>query len=265
MQNIYATVLTILAFLLVPGVFGAADSTSAVNPVPAGAWDLTAYSPHDHEMMPVLNGTYITADFAPDGNLTGNSGCNTYRAEYTTGSGAILVGQVITTKMACEEEVMKQEAAYLELIETIYRAEMNQSELVLFDYHDDEILVFSPGGSMNTNPSLPNSPLTLVSYLNGDVYQDALEGTEASVTLSKDGTVSGYFGCNSIGGSYSHDADSITFGPLMMTLMACDRPVMEQEAAMVRILSGTMKYSVTDGELALSDDDRILAVFRIQN
>ena len=264
MQNHCIPILVILGFLLVPGVFGAADDTIA-DPVPTGSWDLNAYRPHDLDMIPVLNGTNITADFSPDGNLTGNAGCNTYRAEYTTGSGAILVGPVVTTRMACEEEVMKQEAAYLELIPEIYRAEMKGSLLTLFDDHDHDILVYSPTGTVDSSFPLPDSPLTLVRYLNGNEYQDALVGTEASVTFSKDGTVSGIFGCNSIGGSYSYNADTITFGPLMMTLMACDGTVMEQEAAMVRILTGTVKYSVTDGELVISDDDQILASFRIQN
>lgn len=264
MHNHCIPIVLILGFFLIPGAFGAADDTMA-DPVPTGSWHLNAYRPHDLDMIPVLNGTDITADFSPDGNLTGNAGCNTYRADYTTGSGAILVGPVATTKMACEEEIMKQEAAYLELIPEIFRAEMTDSLLTLFDDHDHDILVYSPAGTGDSIFSLPDSPLTLVRYLNDDEYQDALVGTEASVTFSSDGTISGSFGCNSIGGSYSYDADTITFGPLMMTLMACDGPMMQQEAAMVRVLTGRVRYSVTDEELVISDDDRILASFRIQN
>lgn len=264
MKNHCIPILFILGFLLIPGAFGAADETMA-DPVPTGSWHLNAYRPHHLNMIPVLNGTGITADFSPDGTLTGNAGCNAYWAEYTTGSGAILVGQMATTRMACTDEVMKQEAAYLELIPEVYRAEMTDTLLTLFDDHDHDILVYSPAGKEDSSFSLSDSPLTLVSYLNGDKYQNALEGTGASVTFSSDGTISGNFGCNSIGGSYSYDADTITFGPLMMTLMACDGPVVEQEAAMVRVLSGTVQYFVTDGELVISDEDRILALFRIQN
>lgn len=265
MQRHYLRVLITLSILLVPGVFGAADDTQAADPVPTGSWYLTQYRPHDLDLIPVLNGTTITADFSPDGNLTGNAGCNTYMAEYTTGSGAILVGLVATTKMACDEEIMAEEAAYLNLIREVYRAEMTDSLLILFDDHDHDILVYSPAESGVGTISLPNSPLTLASYLDDGEMHDALDGISTTLTFSADGTVSGNFGCNSIGGTYSSDADTITFGPLMMTLMACDGPVMEQESAMVGILSGTVQYSVTDGELVFSDDESILASFRIQN
>ncbi|NIV29798.1 MAG: META domain-containing protein, partial [Anaerolineae bacterium] len=57
--------------------------------------------------------TEITAIFE-DGELTGSAGCNTYNGTYTTTAGAeeneIEVGPLATTRMACQERIMDQEA-----------------------------------------------------------------------------------------------------------------------------------------------------------
>lgn len=46
----------------------------------------------------------ITADFAPEGDLSGNDGCNEYRASYELDGDAIAIGPIASTRVACADE-----------------------------------------------------------------------------------------------------------------------------------------------------------------
>ena len=48
--------------------------------------------------------------------------------------------------------------------------------------------------------------------------------------------VSGSSGCNTFTGSYTLDGINVTIGPLASTMMACEQPVMDQEAAFLKAL-----------------------------
>ena len=81
---------------------------------PVGTWQATGLLRGDAFESPVA-GAELTATFGADGSLSGSSGCNTYRATYTTDKGAIEITAPSATRMACAEPagVMEQEAAYL--------------------------------------------------------------------------------------------------------------------------------------------------------
>jgi heat shock protein HslJ len=66
---------------------------------------------------------------------------------------------------------------------------------------------------------------------------------------SDDGVVSGSGGCNTYQGTYTVDGESLTFGPLAATEMACSDPegVMEQEAVFLAQLQSAAAYRI-DGE-----------------
>ena len=66
----------------------------------------------------------ITLQFDGE-NVSGSSGCNTYRARYTTSPAdgnaeyiTIVSNTMITTKMACSDEIMKLEKLYLDTLPT---------------------------------------------------------------------------------------------------------------------------------------------------
>ncbi len=78
-----------------------------------GEWQAIAINNGNQAVVSVVNGTTVTAIFGADGTLTGNDGCNTYNSTFTTDGDKITIGPVATTRMACEQEVMDQETAYL--------------------------------------------------------------------------------------------------------------------------------------------------------
>jgi heat shock protein HslJ len=69
-----------------------------------------------------LSDTQITAEFS-GGTISGSGGCNTYAGPYTSTRMAgptnnISIGELATSRIACEEAVMNQEQAYLAALST---------------------------------------------------------------------------------------------------------------------------------------------------
>jgi heat shock protein HslJ len=89
-----------------------------------------------------------------------------------------------------------------------------------------------------------------------------VEGVNAGLTFNKDGTVSGTSGCNGLGGDYSVEGDKITFGEFVSTLMACDDPIMRQEEAAHKVLTGTASYQIEGDTLTISYNDMVLVLTR---
>lgn len=90
----------------------------------------------------------------------------------------------------------------------------------------------------------------------------AVEGAAAGLTFNEDGTVSGTSGCNGLGGDYSVAGNQITFGEFVSTLMACDAPIMEQEDAAHKVMTGTATYEIEGDTLTINNNDMVLVLTR---
>jgi heat shock protein HslJ len=95
---------------------------------------------------------------------------------------------------------------------------------------------------------------------------DALPVAGTTVTIMfEDGTASGSAGCNSYSGGYSLDGDSLAFGEIASTLMACMEPgVMEQESAYLVFLQQATSHAILDGFLYIYRDDGSVLQFKPQ-
>ncbi|MCA9910775.1 MAG: META domain-containing protein, partial [Anaerolineae bacterium] len=97
-------------------------------------------------------------------------------------------------------------------------------------------------------------------------------GTETSVVadstvtleFSADGQAGGNTGCNSFGGDYTVDGETITFGELVSTLMACaDIDVMNQEQQYLAALNSADRFAVNGDQLTIwYDNDSSVLTFR---
>jgi heat shock protein HslJ len=86
----------------------------------------------------------------------------------------------------------------------------------------------------------------------------AVPDVDASLIFGEDGTISGNVGCNSLGGEYTVDGDQITFNNLASTLMACDDVLMDQESAVLQVLSGTARFEIENETLTIVNSDMTL-------
>jgi heat shock protein HslJ len=71
-------------------------------------------------------------------------------------------------------------------------------------------------------------------------------------------------GCNQFGGTYAVDGDTVSFGPLAGTLMACPEPLDALERALVKLLAAPRQWRIAGQTLTLRDGDTVLAEFEAQ-
>ena len=74
----------------------------------------------------------VTLQFGADGRAAGKGGCNQYSGPYQTTGNSISFSAMISTKMACEGDVMEREQAYLDMLSRVSSYEVrNNAELIL--------------------------------------------------------------------------------------------------------------------------------------
>jgi heat shock protein HslJ len=96
------------------------------------SWQVIAYNNGKQAVVSVMTGTDLTAVFGSDGNLSGNSGCNTYSGPYKVDGNKITIGPLASTMKACADQaVMDQEAQFLAALNSAatYRVEGTLMEL----------------------------------------------------------------------------------------------------------------------------------------
>lgn len=96
-------------------------------------WTLSSLNPADF---------MITMGFA-DGQVSGESGVNTYSGVYSSGPGdAFSVGQIAATKIGGPEPAMRAESAYLTLLGQAGSFTLSDGRLTLYDGGGNESLLF---------------------------------------------------------------------------------------------------------------------------
>lgn len=80
-------------------------------------------------------------------------------------------------------------------------------------------------------------------------------GSTVTLEFGADGRAGGDGGCNTYGGGYQVQGNTLTFEQMVSTLMACaDNAVTQQEQTYLRLLETVETFSVEDGELTLYDE-----------
>ena len=111
------------------------------NPLANTSWTLSSFAPG---RVPLPN-TSITLAFDGAGAVSGNSGCNSYSGAYTINGTSLSIGPLISTQMACEQDVMDQEQLYLASLQGAASFDLPGGQLVIFDAGGQEILRYNGG------------------------------------------------------------------------------------------------------------------------
>ena len=78
-----------------------------------GAWVVTGYNTGTQAVTTPPADIVLTADFAPDGTVSGFSGCNTFGGGYSYTDTTIAIGPLRSTMMFCEDPAGSIEQQYL--------------------------------------------------------------------------------------------------------------------------------------------------------
>lgn len=101
------------------------------------------------------------------------------------------------------------------------------------------------------------SPWVLTQFGDPAAPQAPLEGTTITLQFTQAGAA-GNAGCNSYSGSFSYNNNTVSFGPLVRTQVACAEDIMAQEDAYLDALQSAQSYTVTDGTLTINYDGGVL-------
>lgn len=100
--------------------------------------------------------------------------------------------------------------------------------------------------------------------LDGKTAAAGAGGRRATIRFDADtARVGGFSGCNRFSGSYTLDGDTLQFGPLVMTRMACARG-MELESELAAALTATRRYELSTTQLKLFGPSGAVARFSRQ-
>ena len=116
----------------------AACSAAPANPPLVGIWSLQSFGSASapQAALPEIS-TNLT--FSDKGEVTGNMGCNSFGGSYSLRDSKIEFEPLTSTLMACEEAVMNQEAAVLQMLAGEVESTLENNTLTLRS--GDQILV----------------------------------------------------------------------------------------------------------------------------
>jgi len=95
----------------------------------------------------------------------------------------------------------------------------------------------------------------LISFGSPSNMISSIKANDTSIEFTSDGSLSGNVGCNSFSGNYKLDGESITFDPLVATLMFCMGPVGDQEAHVFSVLQERVSYKLDADDLMIVSGD----------
>ncbi len=198
-------------------------------------------------------GVIITANFSTDGQLSGNSGCNSYFADYTTQEDQITITQPGSTMMACPIG-MEEEAEYL--------AALAQAEQYSITGRDLSITYDNGSGVLNfSSAALPfEYTLWTLVAIDSQPLAEEIEIT-ASFTPGEDpaqGSAAGSAGCNRYTAGYSLGGGTLTIEIPATTLMMCPEEVMQLETAYLQAFQSADSYQILVDNLILSTSNGVL-------
>jgi len=118
-----------------------------------------------------------------------------------------------------------------------------------------------------SNPVIAQSSLAgtnwrLDSFGRSDAQDAVLEGTTITIQFGTDGRVNGSSGCNSYSGTYTADAERVSFGQMISTMRACTEPkANEQEQRYMAALRSISRFIIDQKRLTLSDGGDVVLNF----
>jgi heat shock protein HslJ len=137
--------------------------------------------------------------------------------------------------------------------------------LTALDALPQSFTIGSAGGTVVVEPTASDPTLgglagmvwSLVSYGTPDAPVAAVPGLPVTATFSAQG-VTGTGGCNGYSGPFQYNENTISFGALISTKMACEEPVMSQETAFFNALATAKTFAITNGQLQITYDGGVL-------
>jgi heat shock protein HslJ len=202
------------------------------------------------EGFTLVDGTQVALSFEGT-NIGAVAGCNQLSSTWTVEGDVLVVGPMAQTQMACEPATLMDQDTWLASVLT------SRPTIAL---EGDTLTIGADGSTVTlvdeaaTRVDLPLEGTTWVvdTLTSGDVATSIPAGGSAPSLVFEDGTVAVDTGCNTGSGPARVLGDTVTFGPIAMTRMACTDPVATAaEPQVLVVLRGTATTRIEGDVLTL--------------
>ncbi|MDR0824431.1 MAG: META domain-containing protein [Prevotella sp.] len=229
-----------------------------------GTWVLKSLKGKDAKTVFTGKTPNLKFDFS-NNLLSGFSGCNRYTGNFTLNEQNVFSApNLVTTMMACLPGNK----------EPLFVAALSTPDLVV-SLTKEKVLTFTEGKSVvlefvKTDALAASVPATIVNVENltgkwelisiagGDLA--ALFTNQApTMEISAEGRVFGNAGCNRYNAPYTLDGNTMTFGAVVATKMAC--PNLKGEELFTSLLSAPLQTGLNGDRLAFYKDGNIVLEF----
>ncbi len=236
---------------------------SAPTELTGRTWRLTHFDNGMGKILPVVDGTTVTAYFDHEGFLRGSAGCNAYATTCNANGETLDIGIVDVTQTFCSRPtgIMQQEATYLSMLKQADTYEIDENHLVIRDNEGNTILIFESARSeafISLTGKLTGRAWHLRRLADdaGDMVPALSQGTVTAV-FSEDGHLSGAAGCNWYGTYYRLEGDRLFLEDIAYTDFYCSTPegILQQERQYFSLLNRVAAYEIRSGTLILYDEN----------
>jgi heat shock protein HslJ len=224
---------------------GSATSPSAPAPAAPGLNGKT-YLSTGIKGAALVPGTRIQLTFK-DGTLNAHGGCNSMGGTYTIVGDRLKTTQLSMTEMGCDEPRMKQDGWLARFLGDV-AVTLTGDTLTLTD--GTATLTLLDRVVANPDRPLEGTRWVLDGVLAGDTASSVPAGVTAAIQISG-GSATIESGCNTGGGTVAVAGDTLTFGPIGLTKMACEPNAMAVERAVIGVLSKPVVYTISGDGLTL--------------
>lgn len=198
--------------------------------------------------------THYTLEFLPDGRYSVRADCNSGAGSWSLNAGTFSMTGGAMTLVACGPASL--DSRFLELL--------GEAGAVT---RDGDALMLTTGEATMRFLALPKLELAGTSWLvravnNGKgAVTSVVADTELTIEFAEAGQVGGSAGCNRFTGSFTVDAQTVTFSPLATTRMTCmGDGVVEQEQYYLAALSSVATWEIRGERAQLRSAEGTLAV-----
>ena len=194
----------------------------------------------------LVAGSRVRLAFAA-GRIGASAGCNSMGGTYAIDGDLLVAGQLATTEMACDPALMEQDQWLAGLL--------GGATIAL----QGDVLTLAADGVrltlLDREVADPDRPLTGTRWIvdglvEGEAVASVPAGVVAALTFSPD-RVAVEAGCNQGAGAVAITDETLAFGPIGLTKMACPADAMAVEQAVTDVLRGQVAWAIEADALTL--------------
>jgi heat shock protein HslJ len=236
-----------LFFLLAGAILLVACSGAGASSAPAAGIDGRTFLSTQVTGVNLVPGTQVRLTFT-ERDLSAQAGCNILGGTYSIEGDRLRTTQMFMTEMGCDGPRQAQDEWLAAFLGNVTFA-LDGDTLVLTD--GTVRLTLMDKEVVTPDQTLEGTRWVLVGIVSGDAVSSVPVGVTASITIS-DGRVDVEAGCNMGGGPVAVSTDTLTFGPIATTKMACEAGPASVETAVLGVLRGSVDYTINADVLAIS-------------